>query len=182
MLRYRPTLDDELWSAVSSKQNGCPAFMTGEGMQQMSIGAGHYSGVLDVKHISHDVLKTIEPERIGLLSIRIQAQQLQAMLIRVPDGAAPLRLFWGTCRRPARPCAGPHVDESCGGVVVLGTPSKAKEVSGTISTCTQPGPIPRPFAKPPRGPRQRGHHGGAGVNSTQLNSTQREPLGPLCHR
>ena len=39
----------------------------------------------------------------------------------------------GTCRRPARPCTGPHVDTSRDGVVVLGARSKAKEVSGTRS-------------------------------------------------
>ena len=44
-----------------------------------------------------------------------------------------MRLFWGTCRRPARPCTGPHADTSRGGVVVLGTRSKAKEFSGTRS-------------------------------------------------
>ena len=44
-----------------------------------------------------------------------------------------MRLFWGTCRRPARPCTGPHADTFRGGVVVLVTLSKAKEVSGTRS-------------------------------------------------
>ena len=44
-----------------------------------------------------------------------------------------MRLFWGTCRRPARPCTRPHVDEPRGGVVVLTILSKAKEVSGTRS-------------------------------------------------
>ena len=46
---------------------------------------------------------------------------------------ALLSLFWGTCRRPARPCTRPHVDEPRGGVVVLTILSKAKEVSGTRS-------------------------------------------------
>ena len=44
-----------------------------------------------------------------------------------------MSLFWGTCRRPARPCTRPHVDEPRGGVVVLTILSKAKEVSGTRS-------------------------------------------------
>ena len=44
-----------------------------------------------------------------------------------------MSLFWGTCRRPARPCTRPHVDEPRGGVVVLIILSKAKEVSGTRS-------------------------------------------------
>ena len=39
-----------------------------------------------MKHISYDVLKTMGPVRIGLFIIRIQAQQLQAMLIRCPMG------------------------------------------------------------------------------------------------
>ena len=49
--------------------------------------------------------------------------------------AAPAAVpcFWGTCRRPARPCTRPHADTSRGGVVVLVTLSKAKEVSGTRS-------------------------------------------------
>ena len=44
-----------------------------------------------------------------------------------------MSLFWGTCRRPARPWTRPHVDESGGGVVVLIIFSKAKQVSGTRS-------------------------------------------------
>ena len=44
-----------------------------------------------------------------------------------------MSLFWGTYRRPARPCTWPHVDEPRGGVVVLGARSKPKEVSGTRS-------------------------------------------------
>ena len=53
------------------------------------------SGVLVVEHISYDVLETIGLVRIGLFIIRVQAQQLQAMLIRCPIEAL-LRLFWRT--------------------------------------------------------------------------------------
>ena len=48
------------------------SFMTGEGADRDGGDerrAGHYSGVLDVKHISYDVLKTIGTVRVGLFII-----------------------------------------------------------------------------------------------------------------
>ena len=39
-----------------------------------------------MKHIVFDALLTMGPVRIGLFILRIQAQQLQAMLIRCPMG------------------------------------------------------------------------------------------------
>ena len=70
-----------------------------------------------------------------------------------------MSLFWGTCRRPARPCTRPHVDTPCDGVVVLGILSKAKVVSATRSR--RPADWGRSRAIAPRGPSGPVHEAAA---------------------